>query len=90
MRREKFICADDGSGLRGSNGHVPILAENMPPRHQSKNSQILLTVFYNSDVQNPARLFKNLEMPRATLHLMLVTLVGIALVKIKGMALFLL
>ena len=73
-----------------SQGHVPILARNAPSHHESKNSQILLTVFYNSDVQNPARLFENLETQRATSHLMVVPLVGVALVKIKGMAIFLL
>jgi hypothetical protein len=50
----------------------------------------LLTVFYNSDVQNSARLFENLEARRAMSHLMVVTLAGVALVKIKGMAIFLL
>jgi hypothetical protein len=53
----------------------------------------VLTVFYNSDVQNPARIFKNLEGDSrglATSHLMAVTLVGGALAKIKGMAIFLL
>jgi hypothetical protein len=50
----------------------------------------LLTVFYNSDVQNPARLFENLETLRATSHLMVAKLVAVALVKIKGMAIFLL
>jgi hypothetical protein len=58
---QKFIFAYGGSGLGGPRGHVPILAGNAPSCHQSKNSPIVLTVFYNSDVQNPARLFQNLE-----------------------------
>ena len=50
----------------------------------------LLTVFYNSGVQNPARLFENLEAPRAISQLMVAEFVAVALVKIKGMAIFLL
>jgi len=62
-------------------------------RHQSKDLLIVLTVFYNSDVQNPARIFKNLEgdgRGLATSHWMAVTLAGVALAKIKEMAIFLL
>jgi len=50
----------------------------------------VLTVFYNSDVQNPARIFKNLEARLGDIALDAVTLVGVALAKIKGMAIFLL
>jgi hypothetical protein len=52
VRWPKFIYAERRQRPWWSKGHVPILAENALSCPQSKNSQIVLTVFYNSDVQN--------------------------------------
>jgi hypothetical protein len=49
-----------------------------------------LTVFYNSDVQNPAGLFENPKCSARSLRDVARHLAAFILVKIKGMALFLL
>src|ERR1043166_10204427 len=83
-------CADDGSDLRGRGDMSQFSPGTRLPIINLRTLKSLLTVFYNSDVQNPARLFENLEAQWAHGTGWLPTLVTVALVKIKGMAIFLL
>jgi hypothetical protein len=92
VRRQKILFAPMTAMAFVVQGTCPnSRRERLSPSVQGLS--IVLTVFYNSDVQNPARLFKNLGTRDgrglATSRLIGVTLVGVALAKIKGMAIFL-